>query len=216
MIEAMSSSRAPQDARRHSPTPRVEPADLEAVLVPDGPRSASAAGRHAAVAAVFRAGEVDTELLFIQRAEHEGDPWSGHMAFPGGRAHALDVDSHATAERETAEELGLDLRPARRLGSLSDVDGGRASNNLIAVSAHCYWLDGVRPELVLNHEVAAAVWVPVGQLLDEERHIDYWYPPSRSTFPGIQLDVAKQVIWGLTLRLLADLFARLDRRFIIR
>ena len=184
--------------------------------MPDESRSTSTANRRAAVAAVFRSGDVDTELLFIQRAEHESDPWSGHMAFPGGRADPVDVDSHATAERETAEELGLDLGPARRLGSLADVDGGRASNNLIAVSAHCYWLDGGRPRLLLNHEVAAAVWVPVGQLLDADRYIDYWYPPSRSTFPGIQLDVAKQVVWGLTLRLLADLFARLDRPFIIR
>ena len=52
-------------------------------------------------------------------------------------------------------------------------------------------------------------------LLDQGRHIDYWYPPSQSTFPGIQLDIEAQVIWGLTLRFLADLFGRLDRRFII-
>ncbi len=184
--------------------------------MPDGERETPARGRRAAVAAIFRAGASDTELLFIQRAEHDGDPWSGHMAFPGGRADDGDVDSHATAERETAEELGLDLSPARRLGSLADVDGGRATNNLVAVSAHCYWLDGERPSLTLNHEVAAAVWVPAGALLDTSRYIDYWYPRSRSTFPGIQLDVARQVIWGLTLRLLADLFERLERPFIIR
>ncbi len=137
------------------------------------------------------------------------------MAFPGGRADAGDIDSHATAERETAEELGLDLGPARRLGSLTDADGGRATNNLIAVSAHCYWLDGGLPSLEPNYEVAAAEWVPVGQLLDRRRYIEYWYEPASSAFPGIQLDADQQVVWGLTLRFLADLFARLGRDFII-
>ena len=169
----------------------------------------------AAVAAVFRPGPIDTELLFIQRATRDTDPWSGHMAFPGGRAEAGDADTYATAERETSEELGLDLAPATRLGSLTDTDGGRAANNLISVSAHCYWLAGERPALTPNYEVAATVWVPLHQLLDRDRYIDYWYPRSRSSFPGIQLDLEAQVIWGLTLRFLADLFNRLERPFII-
>lgn len=186
------------------------------MLEPTPATRGSQLASRAAVAAVFRAGPADTELLFIQRAEHDRDPWSGHMAFPGGRTDPIDVDSHATAERETLEELGLDLGPAIRLGSLADTSGGRATNNLVAVSAHCYWLHGERPALRLNYEVAAAIWVPLEQLLDPDRYIDYWYPPSRSTFPGIQLDVESQVIWGLTLRFLADLFTRLDRPFIIR
>lgn len=194
----------------------IEAALLQAVLL-DG-----AAYRHpitdeprAAVAAVFGRGANDTELLFIQRATRAGDPWSGHMAFPGGRAEDRDPDSFGTAERETGEEVGLDLSRGHRLGSLRDVDGGRATNRLVTVSGHCYWLAGDRPELTLNAEVAEATWVPLRDLLDRDRYIDYWYPPSQSSFPGIQLDDDGQVIWGLTLRFLADLFRRLDRPFII-
>ena len=40
----------------------------------------------AAVALVFREGRDGLELLFIKRAEHERDPWSGHIGFPGGRS----------------------------------------------------------------------------------------------------------------------------------
>ena len=187
---------------------------LESVLVPDSLYQPIDLHPRASVAAIFRAGVSDTELLFIQRATRHGDPWSGHMAFPGGRHEDNDRSPFETAERETSEEIGLDLGVARRLGSLADLDGGRANNRLIAVSGHCYWLAGERPDLTPNEEVADVVWVPLHDLLDTQRHIDYWYPPSGSTFPGIQLDIEAQVIWGLTLRFLADLFDRLDQRFI--
>jgi 8-oxo-dGTP pyrophosphatase MutT (NUDIX family) len=210
----MSTSSASHDAGQ-PPASGIDTQRLTAVLARDDEGRVPVARRQAAVAAVFREGRTDTDLLFIQRAEYEGDPWSGHMAFPGGRVEPDDRDTYATAERETLEELGLDLSSARRLGSLAETSGGRAANNLIAVSAHCYWLDGERPDLAPNYEVAATVWVPLSSLLDQHRYIDYWYPPSRSTFPGIQLDVDSQVIWGLTLRFLADLFERLEQSFII-
>ena len=206
------------------PVSGIGPELLEAVL--DGSHGTVASSmisswpdptprQRAAVAAIFNVGTIDTELLFIQRATVSGDPWSGQMAFPGGRAESSDRDSAATAERETAEELSLDLGPARYLGALGDVDGGRNANRLIQVAAHCYWLPGPPPALIPNHEVARALWVPVSHLLDHDRYIDYWYPQAQARFPGIQLDDPQQVLWGLTLRFLADLFDRLDRPFII-
>lgn len=166
------------------------------------------------MAAVFRPGDAGTELLFIERAKKLTDPWSGHMALPGGRVDPTDADSHAAAERETLEEVGLDLFPAKRLGSLATLDGGRAAKHVTHVHAHAYWLGGDPPELTLNYEVAEALWVPLGVLTDDRRHIDHWYPLSLSTWPGIQLDAKHQVVWGLTLRLLVDLFERLDTPFI--
>lgn len=172
---------------------------------------ASVEGATAAVAVVFRGGEHGTELLFIQRATKDTDPWSGHMAFPGGRTDPGDVDAHATAERETLEEVGLDLRGVARLGSLSNLVPGR---HLQAVHAQAYWLQGPRPRLTPNYEVADTIWVPLSDLADKARFIDYYYPLSDSTWPGIQLDIQSQVVWGLTLRFLADLFDRLDHPFI--
>ena len=61
------------------------------------------------------------ELLLIRRAEKEGDPWSGHMALPGGRHQAGDPDLLSTALRETREEVGLVVPPAAVLGELVEV-----------------------------------------------------------------------------------------------
>lgn len=67
--------------------------------------------KRSAVAMILqvRAGELN--ILMIKRAEREGDPWSGHMAFPGGRMDKVDAHGFAVAVRETEEEVGLTLGP---------------------------------------------------------------------------------------------------------
>ena len=75
------------------------------------PEALSTAGRRqASVALILRGPEgASQEVLFIERATRESDPWSGHMAFPGGRLDDSDATSRAAAERETVEEVGLSL-----------------------------------------------------------------------------------------------------------
>ena len=51
----------------------------------------------------------DPEVAFIKRAAREGDRWTSHVALPGGKRDPEDKDDRATAVRETAEEIGLDL-----------------------------------------------------------------------------------------------------------
>jgi len=163
----------------------------------------------AAVAAVLREGEVGPELLFIQRAAREGDPWSGQMAFPGGRKDMTDPSPEAIAVRETHEEVGLALNASDAVGLVGELDGGRATNRLVLVSAHGYWMDGPRPSLQPNYEVARTVWMPLSELANPNRHIDYYYAPANATFPGIRFDQQGQILWGLTLRFVDELFSRL-------
>ena len=73
-------------------------------------RADEPAHTRAAVAIVVREGTDGPQVLLIRRAEHPGDAWSGHMAFPGGREDPGDESLLATAIRETFEELALDLR----------------------------------------------------------------------------------------------------------
>src|SRR5213596_3679172 len=73
-------------------------------IQPQGPT------RFAAILLLLRMGEHgDPELLMIKRADAEGDPWSGHIACPGGRMEPGDHDLEQTAIRETWEETGVDL-----------------------------------------------------------------------------------------------------------
>ena len=201
--------------RSASKVARVAAGDLRAALT--GPASTRpTSGARAAVAAVFRPGPEGTEVLFIQRAAERTDPWSGQMAFPGGRCEPDDADDAATASRETLEEVGLDLAAAEVVGRLHDVDGGRATNRPITVGAVAYWLDGPRPELIPNYEVADTVWAPLAHLADPGRHIDYEYPARPGdVWPGVVVGNGHQVVWGLTLRLLGDLFGRLGVPFVI-
>lgn len=169
----------------------------------------------ASVAAIARQGTGDdVELLFIERATKAGDPWSGQMAFPGGRTEPTDADTAATAERETSEEIGLDLADAGRLGRIDDLDGGRATNRRIIVSAHVYWLGVADPQLAPNYEVADTIWVPSSRLLNPDSYEDYTRPSvPDQVFPSVRVGDGGKVIWGLTFRMLEDLFVRLDRRF---
>ncbi len=169
--------------------------------------------RRAAVAMLLRDRERVPEVLFIERAEHEGDPWSGHMAFPGGRIEPGDPDPRRAAERETLEEVGVDLSAAEPLGKLADLQGQHVSGvPRLIISAYVYHLPS-SPELVPNHEVQDAFWFPVRSLLEPERHVEYsigvegWRP-----FPGILVGKPdRHVVWGLTYRFLEVFFEAIGR-----
>ena len=162
----------------------------------------------AAVAVVLRDLGPGPELLFIERALRDGDPWSGHMAFPGGRIDPGDRDEREAAERETHEEVGISLEPASYLGRLDDIEGGaRVLSRTLIVSAHVYHLEQPVP-LAPNHEVREAFWFPVADLLDDTRHVDYLHPAMQEVrYPGILVGIPeRQVVWGLTYRILEGFF----------
>ena len=68
---------------------------------------------HAAVALALAGTGDNLQLCLIRRVEHPSDPWSGHMALPGGRASPGDRSARAVAEREAREEVSLDLGDAQ-------------------------------------------------------------------------------------------------------
>ena len=113
-----------------------------------------------------------------------------------------------TAIRETAEEVGLDLRPEHLLGSLDDVVPRTPSLPPIAVRPYVFALDR-RPELTLNPEVAAARWIPLDLLLhpDTYHSVQLDIRGERREFPAYRLD--DSVVWGMTERILSDLLDHL-------
>lgn len=164
--------------------------------------------RQAAVAVVLLEISGALEVLLIERAVREGDPWSGHMALPGGHVDPEDADLAATAERETLEEVGLDLpRRGERLGRLSDHSPMRAVP--IGVRPFVYLLEE-RPELTLSAEVEASLWVPVAPLLAGERQSSFTFARGGQSFEFPAWDIDGRVVWGLTYRVLDELFTRMN------
>lgn len=167
----------------------------------------AAAERRAAVAAVLRpSGGNGDELLFIHRAEHPLDPWSGHMALPGGMVDPEDADALAAARRETREELALDLeRSARLLGRLSDV-APRSLQRSLAISPFVFELAPGDVTLAANEEVQEALWIPLSFLADARNRSTFFW--SRAGVP-VPFPCCRwgdgRVIWGLTLRIVDEL-----------
>ncbi|MBW2578732.1 MAG: CoA pyrophosphatase [Deltaproteobacteria bacterium] len=168
----------------------------EPVLLESGLR------QRAAEAIVLTDDANSLDLLLIERSQRAGDPWSGHMAFPGGRVDDGDATARAAAERETLEEVGLSLAGSELLGRLDDLPGLPVPSDF-AVSAFVFYASAPGP-LALNHEVRDAFWFPFASLSDPERQIDHPADvESDRLFPGILLDEPRRrVVWGLTYRFL--------------
>src|SRR5437764_14849814 len=62
-----------------------------------------------AAVAILQTREEEESILLMRRAEREGDSWSGHWSFPGGRRDHEDPDLLHTALRELAEECSIQL-----------------------------------------------------------------------------------------------------------
>lgn len=174
------------------------------------PHLAAGDRARAAVAMVLHQRQEAVHLLFIERSQRDDDPWSGHVAFPGGRVEPGDGNARVAAERETREEIGLDLGKAEYLGRLDDVTGATLP---ILVSGFVYTVE-IRDRLRPNHEVEDAFWVQLNDLADAGRHRErsFRIDNAERRFSTIDLPGTRlRVLWGISYRLVAQLLALLGR-----
>ena len=163
----------------------------------------------AAVAMILHQTANDLEILFIQRAAHDLDPWSGHIAFPGGKLEQGELEYQA-ARRETYEEIGIDLEQGRYLGRLSDIIG---ANLPVRVSCCLFSVDRSSCRPALNDEVRDLFWVSLSDLRDPERHLQSSVSFDERLFevPAIRLPVDnKPVLWGITYRLVMQFLSLVE------
>lgn len=157
----------------------------------------------AAVALVLAGAVDDLSLCAIRRAEHPLDPWSGHMALPGGRSSPEDAGPRAAAERETLEEVGIALSEGHWIGPLSDVlvrlGGG---DRRMVLSPFVYYLGEELAPFALSDEVAEAFWLPLAHLWDPRNssHVEWERSGARLLYPAIRF--REHAIWGITFRVL--------------
>ena len=159
------------------------------------------AERLAGVSVIIEAGDKARTLL-VRRAQRTGDPWTGQVAFPGGKMRAGDVSVLQTAVRETQEEVGVDL--ARNAEFLGYFGSFRTRVGSMDVVPSVFKLKS-KVKVTPNEEVSDFKWVAFESFLA---------PRSRSTFSfeadGARLEapafmVEGYVIWGLTFRIIESL-----------
>lgn len=167
--------------------------------------------RDASVAAIFRITAADAlELLMIERASYASDPWSGHIAFPGGRREPHDATLLDTALRETREETGVDiLASGRVLGALERVTPVSPALPPLSIAPFVAILTQ-DVSLALSDEVAGAFWVPLTALQHADVSRDVEVTLSNGTTRTVRAFVHERyTIWGLTERILRDLLSRI-------
>ncbi|HSQ01309.1 MAG TPA: CoA pyrophosphatase [Candidatus Dormibacteraeota bacterium] len=158
----------------------------------------------AAVALVLADAAAGVELLLIQRAIRDDDPWSGHMALPGGRRDPGDADAVATASRETHEEVGVDLRAgAELIGRLDELRAVARHRPLdLVITPVVFALQrpvALRPS---PREVESALWVPLSFLASADAEATHvrTLDGVTSEYPAFRYQ--RYTIWGLTHRIL--------------
>ena len=159
-----------------------------------------------AVAMILQVRDGELQILMIKRAERVGDPWSGHMAFPGGRMDKSDANGYAVAVRETAEEVGLSLGPEDEcIGRLSELNAKPQRGSFgMAVSPFVFRLDR---EVIFtpNYEVAEVGWVPLEFLTDEDNREEMIWEYKGEKIPVPCYMYEGRCIWGLSLMMLDEL-----------
>jgi 8-oxo-dGTP pyrophosphatase MutT (NUDIX family) len=160
-------------------------------------------GRLLAAVSVILRGKENPEVLLIKRAERDGDPWSGQVAFPGGRMREGERTAREVAIRETLEEVGVDLSEASEF--LGYFDPFVTHTGTMNVVPSVYLLKReveVRPN---RREVSSFIWTNLAKLLG---------PELRSThkvgIQGQQVEmpafvIGDYVVWGLTYRIVTTL-----------
>ncbi len=151
------------------------------------------------------------ELLLIERAEKEGDPWSGHMALPGGRQEPRDGSLLATALRETNEEVGVVVPESRVIGRLDELRPTSRRRFAITITPFVAAVPIETRLVPAPSEVETALWVPLPHLASDEAVDEVLIELEDESLAMPALNYQEYIIWGLTHRILTG-FMDIARR----
>lgn len=158
------------------------------------------------VSVMLAPGTDGLDLLFIRRAEREGDPWSGHIGLPGGRREPGDASLLATAIRETREEIGVQLAQDDLLGALEDLKPSTPTLPRLIIRPFVFGL-GERVDAGVSAEVAESFWVPLNSLAPCDGRTLIAIKGQKMEVPCFKVPglPGGLVVWGLTYRILRGL-----------
>lgn len=181
---------------------RFDPQQLRQLLdVADRPSPPSREDCCPAAVFVLLAQREQTNLLLIRRADR-GDPWSNHIAFPGGHLDSTDADALEAAYREAYEEVGIRREAITYLGDLGVF---QTMTMNVEVRAFMGLWDGVGPLRMDPLEVAQLIEVPLGWLLQQHKRLEFAAQPSYQLGDPLAYPLADTTIWGVTARIMHHL-----------
>jgi 8-oxo-dGTP pyrophosphatase MutT (NUDIX family) len=146
-------------------------------------------------------------VLLLKRKTSEKDPWSGHMAFPGGRMKESDFQMINTAKRETFEETRIDLGKYEYLGSLDELPPG---NRSVTVTPFVFFVQEEVEVKIEAREITDHVWIPLAFFSDKRNSAMHRVETMGAvreveSFPYL----GKYIVWGMTLRVINDFLSKI-------
>jgi 8-oxo-dGTP diphosphatase len=160
----------------------------------------------AAVAILLKPADMAYSILLVKRRVDERDPWSGQIAFPGGRFRPEDELLIETMRRELYEEVGLHLdEDVELLGSLDPLTPSNAP--MLRVIPYIGRMRG-EPSIRLGPELSEYLWTPLTSL---KRRVGVVFANGRKDVIAVPVYmVGSEVIWGLTANILRRMFDILE------
>ena len=156
----------------------------------------------AAVALLLKPMDQALRVLFVKRVKNPADPWSGQMAFPGGKRDARDQNLKQTVVRETLEETSINLLDGCRfLGMMGSLRSTRRPE--MKILPFVVLLEH-EPTIKLNEELEEFIWMSLEELVQHRG-------AAKFSFGEVQAyTVGNYIIWGLTYRILEKFFHNLE------
>lgn len=154
-------------------------------------------GANAAVVMLLKAGNGELDVLLVKRTENSDDPWSGQVAFPGGKRDADDLSLKHTAIRETFEETNINLLDSCRfLGVLRAVRSRPRPD--LKILPFVVLVERDQPIRLSEKELASFFWVPLKDIVKGKGKAVL----SVGEVPAYV--IGPLIIWGLTYRMIED------------
>jgi len=151
----------------------------------------------AAVAILLKTTDQGLKILLVKRTEKLSGPWSGQMAFPGGKRDPKDRDIRQTVVRETLEEISINLaHDCRFSGILKNMRSTVRPNLLVAPFVI---LLEHKPTIMLNEELERYTWIFLNKLQECEGTVKFPF----GEVPAYLVE--GNAVWGLTYRILKNL-----------
>ena len=174
------------------------------------PELLNAEAREAAVLIPFCRINDAWHILYIRRANFDGDRHSGQVAFAGGKREAGDENLEFTALREAEEEVGVARQDVTVLGHLNH----HHTISEFLVTPYVGEVQWPYPLSLDETEVAHAFTMPLAWLADQSnyRTEQRQHPDSKRPWPVVYYQHYEgELLWGATARITLSLIEVLSR-----